>query len=302
MIGIRCIGLRKHFFLATASMLVLMAFGIQCVSVDHSPPGEKMSRTESEDNGMSKEKELENMIAQGDWKAVELAIQMGEAAWPSVKQGAKMADFRSRQISMVCAGQLGGEAAGEILLAGLGDKHINVSLAAAGQLSMNPPTSALQGILNELAACSEENICALLALSAGRLPDEASTKALLGLVDGDDDVAKNAQLALAKLGHPEYLKTHLSKLASKNPHTRYEALAQLVYIDDAKLAENAKRLLSDKEVAVTIGTQYNPRYRRVCDQAVDTLVHLLKLSPPFETKLAKIYSDIELMQINQLVP
>jgi len=300
-IGIRCIGLRKHFFLLTAYTLVLIGFGIQCVSVDHSPSGEKISRTESEDNGMSQEKDLENMIAQGDWKAVELAIQIGEAAWPSVKQGAKMTDFQSRQISMVCAGQLGGDTAGEILLTGLGDKHINVSLAAAGQLSKNPPPSALQGILHELTTCSEENICALLALSVGRLPDEASTKALLGLVEGDDDVAKNAQLGLAKLGHPEYLKTHLSKLASENPHTRYEALAQLVYIDDAKLAENAKRLLSDREVAVTLGTQYNPRYRRVCDQAVDTLVHLLKLSPPFETNPEQIYSDTELMQINQLV-
>ncbi|HFQ81471.1 MAG TPA: hypothetical protein ENK33_08890 [Desulfobacterales bacterium] len=295
------IGLRKNIFWATACLLALIGFGTQCVSMDHFPSGEKISRTKTEANDMSKEKELKNMIAQGDWKAVELAKQMGEAAWPTVKQGAKMAGFQSRQISMVCAGQLGGEAAGEILLAGLNDKHINVSLTAAGQLSKNPPASALHGILNELAACSEENICALLALSAGRLPGEASTKALLGLVGGDDDVAKNAQLALAKLGQPEYLKAHLSKLAAKSPHTRYEALAQLVYIDNAELAENAKQLLSDKEVAVIIGTQYNPRYRRVCDQAVDTLIALLKLTPPFATGAERIYTDEQLLQIKNLV-
>ena len=298
--GISGMGLGNRCFLAAVCLFVLIGFGTQCLSVNHSPSGKKMSRTESEDNGMSNEKELENLIAQGDWKAVELAKQMGAAAWPSIKQGATMADYQSRQISMVCAGQLGGGAAGAILLAGLGDKHINVSLAAAGQLSKNPPASARQGILNELAACSEENICALLALAAGRLPGEPSSKTLLGLVEGDDDVAKNAQLALAKLGHPEYLKAHLSKLASENPHTRYEALAQLVYIDDAKLAENARVLLSDKEVAVTIGKQYKPRYRRVCDQAVDTLVSLLKLIPPFQTSAESIYSDVQLSQIREI--
>ncbi len=293
--------LRKNVFLATACLLVLIGFGTQCISMDHFPPGEKISRTKSEADGMSNEKELKNMIAQGDWQAVELTRQMGEAAWPAVKEGAKMKDFRSRQIAMVCAGQLGGEAAGKILLAGLADKHINVSLAAAGQLSNNPPLSALHGILNELTACSEENICALLALSAGRLPGEASVQVLLGLVGRDDDAAKNARLALAKLGQPEYLKAHLSKLASQNPHTRYEALAQLVYINDVKLADNAKPLLTDKEAAVTIGNQYKPRYRRVCDQAVDTLIALLKLTPPFATGAERIYTDEELLQIKNLV-
>ncbi len=209
------------------------------------------------------------MIAQGDWQAVGLTRQMGEAA-------------------------------GKILLAGLADKYINVSLAAAGQLSRNPPLSALHDILNELTACSEENICALPALSAGRLPGEASIQALLGLVGRDDDAAKNARLALAKLGQPEYLKAHLSKLASQNPHTRYEALAQLIYINNIKFADNTKPLLADKEAAVTIGTQYNPRYRRVCDQAVDTLIALLKLTPPFATGAEMIYTDKQLLQIKNV--
>ncbi|HDP24294.1 MAG TPA: HEAT repeat domain-containing protein [Deltaproteobacteria bacterium] len=250
---------------------------------------------------MSKVHELEHLIAQGDWQAVDLTAHLGEAAWPAIEQGARMENFQSRQISMVCAGRLGGETAGTLLLAGLADNHINVSLAAAGQLSRNPPPSALHGILGELAQCQEENICALLALGVGHLPGEASMNALLELTGRDDDVAKNARLALAKLGHDEYLEALLAELASDDPHARYEALAQLVYIDDAKLGEHAKKLLYDKEVAVTIGKQYAPRYRRVCDQAVDTLAALLKLKLPFAASAESIYSDSQLAQVREMV-
>lgn len=249
---------------------------------------------------MSKAKELEHLIAQCDWQAVDLAVRLGEAAWPVIEQGARMENFQSRQISMVCAGRLGGETAGTLLLAGLADKHINVSLAAAGQLSRNPPPSALQGILRELAACQEDNICALLALALGHLPDEDSTKTLLDLTGRDDDTAVNARLALAKLGHDEFLAAHLSRFASDDPHTRYEALAQLIYIDHARLAEHAKQLLFDKDVAVTIGTQYAPLYRRVCDQAVDTLAALLKLKLPFVVSAESIYSDSQLSQVSEM--
>lgn len=292
---------RKQFLAATVCLLLLVAFVSQCRSIEHGQSPGKVSLIEREDNHMSEENMLENMIAGGDWKAVELAVRMGDAAWPAVKKGATMEGFQSRQIAMVCAGQLGGKTAGEILLAGLADKHINVSLAAAGQLAKNPPAGSHQGILQELSSCSEENICALLALAAGRLSGKAPIQTLLGLVEGDDDVAQNARLALAKLGQKEYLEEHLAKLASESPHIRYTALAQLIYIDDPKLAENVKTLLGDKEVAITLGTQYNPRYRRVCDQAVETLKALLKFTVPFETSAGTIYSDEQLRLVKEKV-
>lgn len=250
---------------------------------------------------MSKVEELERLIAQGDWQAVDLAVRLDAAAWPAIQRGAGMEDFQSRQISMVCAGRLGGEAAATLLLAGLADKHINVSLAAAGQLSRNPPPSALPGILRELDSCQEDNICALLALALGHLPGEATTESLLELTGRDGDVAVNARLALAKLGHDEFLAAHLSRLASDDPYTRYEALAQLVYIDQAELAGHARQLLFDKEVAVTIGKQYTPRYRRVCDQALDTLAALLELRLPFVVSAESIYTDDQLSQASKMV-
>ena len=295
---INSMGFGKFFFLIMAGMIMLP---VLCPAWGTSGSGTKTASKEREDHGMSNGKELENLIAQGDWEAVEKTRQMGEAAWPSIRLGAVMPDFQSRQVAMACAGLLGGEEAGKILLAGLNDKHINVSLAAAGQLSMNPPPSALHGIINKLAADSEDNIRGLLALALGRLPDEASIRTLLGLAQGEGDVAQNARLALAKLKQPKFLEACTAGLMSEAPHIRYETLAQLIYIDNPDLAARAENLLSDKAEAVNIGNQYKPMYRRVCDQAVDTLAALLKITPPFEIGPALIYSDEQLYQMQLLI-
>lgn len=256
-----------------------------------------------EDKSMTTKNELENLIAQGDWSAVDLVVKMGEAAWPVIKQGAKMDSYESRQVSMVAAGRLGGISAGEILLSGLRDKHINVVLVAAGQLSKKPPLSAHSGILDEINTCNEGDVCELLALSLGQIPGEKSINALLNLLNKDlqeDDVEKNAQLALVKLGHPKYIKKHLKNLDSKDAYERYKTIANFVYIDDTKYAKEIKRHLVDKEVALVIGTQYKPRYRRVCDQAVDSLVFVYKLTPSFEIKAENIYSDKQIAEINEI--
>ena len=54
--------------------------------------------------------------------------------------------------------------------------------------------------------------------------------------------------------------------------------------------------------AQKIGPKKAPKFRRVCDQAVDTLVALLKLKVPFETNIEKIYSDAEINTVAKMVP
>lgn len=293
--------IKRKLYWTAACLLLVLGCGAQNTPADSTQPPRQQPRVEKEDRAMTDVQQLEKMIAEGDWDAVELAGKMGASAWPVLEWGAQMAGFRSRQITMVSAGQLGGDEAGRMLLAGLHDKHINVGLAAAGQLSRNPPGNTLLKILDELNECSEDNICALLALAVGRLPAGEAPEVLLELAEGDDDVAKNAQLALARLGNSEYVERHLDKLASKESSIRYEALSGLIYINDPKLARNVHGLLSDREVAVTLGTQYKPRHRRVCDQAVDTLTALLKIKPGFDTGPENIYTDEQLHQFEQMV-
>jgi HEAT repeat protein len=294
--------MRRHLFftplffwlmVAVSTVMPYQAYGDRSESQVHKP---------REENKMSSLLELERMLREGSWRAVELAQQLSDAAWPAIRKGASMPDYRSRQIAMTCAGRIGGGTAGLILAQGLSDENVNVRVTAAAQLSANPPATAKAAILDTLLKSSESDIREMLALAAGYLPGKSTMDALRSLAGGKDAFSKNARMALAKLGDPEARKEMISNLSAKDPHVRYETLGQLRYVDDRELSKHAKDLLWDKASAQRIGPERNPRFRRVCDQAVDTLVYLMKLSPPFITSVETIYSDDQLLQISQMAP
>lgn len=254
------------------------------------------------DNEMSSVLELERMITAGDRNAIDLARQLGEAAWPAINRTAKTSEYRSRRIAIQCAGQIGGESAGSVLAAGLSDQNVNVRIAAAKELSVDPPETAKHAVLNVLSTGSETrtSILELLALAAGHLHGERTMQVLRSLAEGNDSVAEHASIALAKLGENQAKQVLISKLSTNVPYTRYEGLGQLRYVNDVSLATHVKPMLADQANAQVIGPERNRRYRRVCDQAVDTLVYLLKLKPSFETAVEKIYSHGELAEIEKL--
>jgi len=270
-----------------------------CQSTD--PTSKSQDHKFREEKKMNLPLELERMLSEGEWRAIELAEQLGNKAWPAIKNGASMSGYRSRQVAMACAGRIGGDTAGIILAQGLSDGNVNVRLTAAAQLSVNPPENAKTAVLETLSKSSELDIREMLALAAGYLPGKDTMEVLRPLAEGKDVLGFNARSALAKLGDPEARKQLISSLSSKEPRVRYETLAQLRYVNDRTLAKYAKDLLWDKASALLIGPERNRRFRRVCDQAVDTLVYLMKLSPPFPTTAETIYSDSELLQVSQMI-
>ena len=109
-------------------------------------------------------------------------------------------------------------------------------------------------------------------------------------------------MALAKLGDATARNALQADLHSPDPFKRYTAVGWLRYINDPLYIPEAKRLLADKTNAQKIGPKKALRFRRVCDNALDTLVALLKLKPPFETNVEKIYTDAELATVAKMVP
>ena len=63
------------------------------------------------------------------------------------------------------------------------------------------------------------------------------------------------------------------------------------------MLSNAKQLLQDKSQAIRVGPVQMPRYRCVCDQAVDTLVSLFQAATSFQVSQDKVYSDQEIRQL-----
>ena len=281
---------------------VLMAICI-LVSCEKKPNVTGNTRNNNEVIKMTDLITLEKMLAEGQVEAIEIAEEMGEQAWPAIRKAAKMKNYESRQLAMYCAGSLEGPQSGEILALGLSDDEVNVRSAAASQLMDSPPENAKTALLYTLSQKTERShqIPEMLALGAGFLPGDDTVEVLKGLLSEGGDLAENAKMALAKLGNQEFKDNIIGELSDNNPLTRYNAVKKLEYIDDPGTFHDVVKLLDDRAPAVNVGTSYRERYRRACDQAVDTVVSLLELDPPFEIDATKIYSDSELMQLRKMV-
>lgn len=259
-----------------------------------------LHRPAGEDTRMSAQAELERLLAEGDFRAVEVAAGMGDAAVPALRKGAGMPGYRSRQIAMACAGKVGGEAAGEILSLGLKDGNVNVRVAAAGQLSVNPPESARDAVLSTLVRSAEMEVREMLAFSAGYFPGERTVAILRPIATGKEVLASNARMALARLGDGAGREALVADLGSSDARVRYETAGGLRYVNDSALAIHVKPLLRDTEDVQAVGPERSRRYRRVCDQAVDTLAYLLKLKLPFPTSEETIYTGEQLLQVQDM--
>jgi hypothetical protein len=265
-----------------------------------SDPTDSQHSAQKEAPSMSPTGTLDNLLASANWDAVEEAQRQGAAALPTVRTYAKSKNSSSRQIAMACASHIGGDEAGQILSAGLGDSDINVQLTAAKELDSGKFPSAYASILDHLAKGKDDLVREFLALDAGYIPGDETIGVLRPLAAGQGGLATNSRMALAKLKDAWARDLLVKDLSSPLPRTRYEALIQLVYVDDQQFIPNARPLLDDVQPARRIGTARSPRFRRVCDQAVDTLAFLLKLKPSFPIAPEKIYTQEQLVQFRQI--
>jgi HEAT repeat protein len=244
--------------------------------------------------------DLDNALLQGDSLAVEIAAKLGPAALPVLRRYVQHENYRTRQLAMRCAGGVGTDAAAEILAAGLVDENFNVQNAAANELARKAYPSAAQTILDRLVAGAEELVREKLALAAGYLSDKRTAEVLKSVETEGGVLASNARMALARLGDVDAQQSLIAELNDPLPSKRYEGLEKLIYVDDRGYAPHVKRLLQDKAEAVRIGIVEIPRYRRVCDQAVDTLVALLRPNVSFKVSVEITYGDEALAEASKI--
>ena len=217
-----------------------------------------------------------------------------------LRQRAVDPDYRVRERAVTAAAGLADPAATQILTSGLQDESINVRLAAAQALAARPYPAATDAVLEQIATSPDETVREILIAAAGHLPGPRTSTALKQIEREGGPLAGTARLALAKLGDTAARAAVLANLGAAAPRARYDALAALTYIGEESLAARALDLLGDKASALPIGVLRAGRYRRVCDQAVDTIVLLRRLTPGFETGPERIYSDDELGRIRTL--
>ncbi len=244
---------------------------------------------------------LENYLRQADPRAVEEAARQGVKALPLLRQQATHEDYRVRQLVLRCVGRIGDQQAADLLATGLADQNVNVRLTAADELAAKPYPGAAAAILQHLKNSPELIVQEKLALAAGRLTAAQALPVLQTLTGSRDQLGLNVRMALARLGEPKARQSLLQNLSSKEPLKRYETLEQLIYVGDARLLLSAKKLLSDRANALRIGSLRATRYRRVCDQAVETFVAVRQLTVNFPVNPERNYSEQELAQVKGVV-
>jgi HEAT repeat protein len=282
-------------------LAILLIFGMLCASCGNNrESAAKKDAPVREEQKMADDTTLEGLFNAANWKAVDLAAKQGEAAMPAVRRAAASKNPDTRQLAMASAARIRGAEAGKILGQGLSDADLTVRVEAANGLSANPPPEAAPALLAKLAVEEDPGIKQALAMGAGYLPGDRTVKVLQMVAIGTDEVARTARMALAKLGDKTARDSLFADLASGDAYTRYTALGWMRYINDKSLAPSAKKLLYDKADAFSIGPVRAPKMRRVCDQAVDTLVHLLELKPPFPTSAEKIYTEAEINAVAKM--
>jgi HEAT repeat protein len=269
-----------------------------CQAAAYSPPATKAAQKESP--RMNSVAHLQALLEAANWDAVDEAQREGASALPVIRRSSQSQNYRTRQISVACAARIGGKEATDIISAGLKDPNVNVQLQAAKELSSGKFPSAGEAILSGLSKSRDVLVREFLALAAGYIPGSRTVATLRPLAESSGTLASDARMALARLGDVNALSDLTKSLESPVPRMRYEALDQLRYVANPKLVPYARRLLDDREPARRIGPARHPRFRRVCDQAVDTLVFLLNLHPAFPVAPERIYSDEELAQIRGL--
>ena len=243
--------------------------------------------------------QLEFLLEQANWQATEEARRLGNASVPILQKYATHENYQIRQIALACAAPLDASQTANMLAMALIDANINVRVTAANALAEKayPPELIAGAVLEQMMSSPDEVVREKLALAAGYLPGEKTIELLRKLALDTTQLAINARLALTKLGDPESRTQFLNQLTSPVAKERYEALEYLQYINDRTFVAAIKKFLRDREQALMIGTKRNPRYRRVCDQAVDTIVFLLKLAVNFPHDPECIYLDEELQQV-----
>ena len=247
--------------------------------------------------------QLEFLLEQANWQATEEARRMGAASLPILQKYATHENYQIRQIALTCAAVLDPAQTANMLALALIDPNINVRATAANALAEKayPPQLVTGAVLEQMVSSPDEAVREKLALAAGFLPGERVVEVLRKLAAETSQLATNARLALVKLGDAESRAQLLNQLTSTQAKERYEVLESFQYVNDRALAAVTKRFLRDTDRALMIGSKRAPRYRRVCDQAVDTIIFLLHLTVNFPHDPECIYRDEEIHQVEAIM-
>jgi hypothetical protein len=245
---------------------------------------------------------LREMVLNLDWEAVDLAEQIGSPAVAELTDLLRNEDAEVRDIALNCIVMTNNDTVKYLLADALEDADETVRATAIQSLQPRNDISLLPKLTKNLNH-PEASIRGAVAIMIGDLGETKSLKDLRDRLQGeaDEEVIYKIKLAAAKLGDEKYKDEFGRKMSVPDSETRFQALIDLEYIGDKKMAVYLGSALDDFGPAYGIGHPEDPQFARVCDAAVNLLSFWFDQPFSYETDESKIYTAEEIDEAKDYV-
>lgn len=247
---------------------------------------------------------LKQRVLAKDWEAVEEARKVGPGGAAALSDVIVSPDPEVRRLAFTVLGEMAGDRAATMLIAGIDDPDLNVRTMAMAGLD-RAATPAVKAPLEALLPRSaDELVRSRVALLLGRVGDAGTIAALAAheKVEGDPGVAASLALAQARLGDPKHRGEVIAELRSPSARARHEALKKLVYLGDPGLLHHALPLAGDAAGVLNIAPSHAPPLMmRVMDVVVNVTAEVTGHRFSFEATQKRLYTPAEIAEVTAFI-
>jgi HEAT repeat protein len=242
--------------------------------------------------------EIKERILQKDRSVLDQPGLISARVLPELLELCSHPDGEVRDLALSALNLLSGPPVREAIRKALRDPEVAIRSHAALFLHQHADRADLKELKVELAGNRDEFVREQVAMVLGKLNEPDMKPVLRGQLAAETDeyVSHALLLALARLGDEPSRRSVMARLMDDSPRVRVEALKDLEYLEDRKLARSVRPLLGDLRNAVNVGLSHSPEYIRVCDVAINTLDVLLAHPFPFVLQRTRRYGEGQIEQ------
>lgn len=248
--------------------------------------------------------DLEKLIREMDWTALNVAKAEGAKAIPRIEPFLKDQEPHRRSLAVDCLRVIGGPQAQELMVRALEDPYEHVRAYALAGLHANPPAGRekeLGGIFDR--ATKDPYVRQQVPMILGRIPGPDALSVIVGRAGADlaPDVQDGIISGRARHGDRAG-REQFAGLMRDARGLRVGRLLDFVrYQDDKWVLPLLSLWIDGRDLALRLSDHEGDILRRACDVAVDEARRLTagKKDFSFPPRLAEPYKDAEIREVRE---
>jgi hypothetical protein len=245
--------------------------------------------------------ELTQMIANKDWRAVELARTSGPSVVKEIQPYLGNPDPAIRALAVDCLSAAGGPAATDLLIRALSDASEHVRINAINALQGRPPTGREAVLLQVWDADRTRDgfVRQQIPLLLGRMSARSAIPDLHRRLAAEprQDVKDGLISGLAKLGDGPARIAFGELLRDARGERTAEVMEYVRYLDEPWVIPLLAPVLQRRAMAVDLSSHRKTLQRRECDLAVDEVLRISRASFSFPLNEVALYTDEQIAEV-----